>query len=75
MRSKRMRGYGSWSIGWKEAERTSNRSFNKDPGFGMVILYGFMILLVMTLFQVAVQTGNFLGFLLGIAILAGLAKK
>ena len=75
MRSKRMRGYGSWCMGWKEAEKSRKSHPNNDGnGLGSIIFYFFLIVIAITFFQVAVQTGNPLGILLGFAIITGMLK-
>lgn len=68
MRCSRMRGYGSFCLGWKEAERTKYEPSNNSGGGCLLI---FFTLLAFSFFKVAVETGNFVGFLLGIAVIAG----
>jgi Flp pilus assembly protein TadB len=58
-------------MGWREGERKSYPSGNSHPGF---FFYGFFLLLVLCFFKVAIETGNPLGVLFGIAIVAGLLK-
>lgn len=69
-----MRGYGSWSIGWREGERQRGQP-SGDPGSGMIFLYAFMALVVFCCFKVAVETGNFVAVLIGLGVVAGLLKK
>lgn len=69
-----MRGYGAWCMGWNEAERTKYRpSNNNNSGSGCLII--FFVLLAFCFFKVAFETGNFLGFLFGLAVLVGAFKK
>jgi hypothetical protein len=70
MRCSRMRGYGSWCIGWREGERLPPGPPSK-PG---IFFYGFMALVVFSCVKVGIETGNFMGFLLGLAVVAGLVK-
>lgn len=78
MRFRRMRGYGSWSIGWREGERRGSfqprNNGNNNGGLGPIILFGFLILTAITLVQVSIQTGSLLGILIGIALVAGILK-
>jgi hypothetical protein len=74
MRCRRMRGYGAWCMGWREGERKTYRPSNNDPGFGSILFYGFLVLVALTFFKVALETGNGLGILFGIAIIAGMLK-
>jgi hypothetical protein len=62
-----MRGYGSWSIGWREAENKSYKPDNSGNGC-LLVFFG---LIVLTSFKVAIETGNFLAFLIGLAVIAG----
>jgi hypothetical protein len=74
VRCKRMRGYGSWSIGWREGERQRGQPLG-DPGCGMLFLYAFLALVVFCCLKVTIETGNFMGVLIGLAVVAGLLKK
>jgi len=74
VRSSRMRGYGSWCIGWREGERQRGQPLG-DPGCGMFFFYAFFALLVFYCFKVSAETGNFMGVLIGLAVVAGLLKK
>ena len=73
MRSHRMRGYGSWCMGWNEAGRGGGGG-GDGGGCGMLLVYGFFILLALCFFKVALETGSGLGVLFGVAVLAGLLK-
>lgn len=70
MRSSRMRGYGSWSMGWREGERTPSPP-SSGPG---ILFYGFMLLVVVSFVKVAIDTGNPMAFLIGLAVIAGVIK-
>ena len=72
MRNHRMRGYGAWCMGWNEAERTKYQPSNNSGG-GCLIL--FFVLVALCFFKVAIETGNAMGVLLGIAVLVGAFKK
>lgn len=65
LRSKNMRGYGSWSMGWKEAERNPG-----PPGdnSGCLIPAGILIILIA---WASIQAGG-LGILFGLAAIAGI---
>lgn len=73
MRSSRMRGYGSWCIGWNEANRKPSPP-NDNGGCVIVALGLFFILLVLCLFKASLDTGSPLGFLFGICVIAGFIK-
>lgn len=76
MRCKRMRGYGSWCLGWKEGERASNRPSNNDNGgCGTTVVVGFILIVAFSFFKVAIESGNGLAFILGLAVIAGLMKS
>lgn len=64
-----MRGYGSWTIGWREGERTPNG----PPGEPGCLFWAFIGTLLLAALQVALQ-GNPLAILFGLAILAGVIK-
>jgi hypothetical protein len=69
MRSSRMRGYGAWNQGWRDAQRTP-----PGPSGGPGIFFWLFILLVLvTCVQVAIQ-GHPFAILLGLAVLAGALK-
>lgn len=70
MRCSRMRGYGSWCMGWREGERLPPG----PPGKPGIFFWGFMALLVFSFVKVGIETGNSMGFLLGLAVVAGLMK-
>jgi len=61
-----MRGYGSWTIGWREGERLPPGPPHK-PG---VLFWAFIGLVLFSCVQVALQ-GHPLAILFGLAILAG----
>jgi hypothetical protein len=69
MRSSRMRGYGSWTIGWREGERLPPGP-SQGPG---CLFWGFIAVLLYTCVQVAIQ-GHPFALLLGLAILIGAVK-
>lgn len=71
MRNHRMRGYGAWCMGWNEAQRTPYEPNNSGNGCLIV----FFVILALTFFKVAIETGTPLGFLIGIALLAGLFRR
>lgn len=68
MRCHRMRGYGVWCAGWREGERRGGGG----PG---IFFYGFMLLVVFSFFKVALETGNPMAFVLGLAVIAGIIKS
>jgi hypothetical protein len=74
MRCKRMRGYGSWCMGWREGERLPPGP-SGNGGCVMAFVYGFLILLAFTFFKVGIESGNGLAFIFGLAVIAGLLKK
>lgn len=75
MRSSRMRGYGSWSIGWNEARRKSNLPPNNNDNNGCAILFlGFSFLFLISCFKVSFETGSPLAIFIGLAAIAGTLK-
>lgn len=68
MRSSRMRGYGSWCMGWREAERKPSPP-SGGPG---IFFFAFMALVVFSCVKVAIETGNPMAFLIGLAVVAGI---
>ena len=66
MRRHRMRGYGAWCQGWRDAQRLPPGPPHK-PG---IFFWGFILLVIFSCLQVAAQ-GNPLAILFGLAILAG----
>lgn len=71
MRCHRMRGYGAWCAGWREGERRGGGG-GGGPG---IFFYGFMLLVVLSFFKVALETGNPMAFVLGLAVIAGVIKS
>lgn len=69
MRSHRMRGYGAWCQGWRDAERLPPGPPQR-PG---IIFWGFIVLVLFSCIQVALQ-GNPMALLIGLAVLAGVLK-
>ena len=69
MRSHRMRGYGAWCQGWNDAKRLPPGPPHK-PG---VIFWGFVVLVLFSCVQVALQ-GHPMALLFGLALLAGALK-
>lgn len=67
MRCSRMRGYGSWSIGWREGERLPP---GKPNGGCMFIFCGIVVLAALCSFA----QGTGMGFILGLAIILGMFK-
>lgn len=67
MRSSRMRGYGSWCMGWKDAPRTGPDN-NNNPSGCLII---FFIVLAFCFFKAAIEVGSGWGFIFGLALLAG----
>jgi len=70
-----MRGYGSWCLGWREGERPFHKQPSGDGNGCGLLAYGFLILVALTFFKVAIETGNGLGFIFGLAIILGLLKS
>lgn len=75
MRSSRMRGYGSWCMGWREGERRSGGGGGDGGGCGTLAAVLFFGLLAFSCFKVAVETGNIMGVVLGLAVIAGVVKS
>lgn len=73
MPSHRMRGYGSWSIGWREGERAGPPPSGNPWGCGVVAVL-FIILLLFTCLKVALETGNGMALLIGLAVVAGIVQ-
>lgn len=73
MRCKRMRGYGSWCIGWNEAKNKPYEP-NNNTGCGIVGLGLFFILLAICFVKASIDTGSPLGVLLAISVLTGFVK-
>lgn len=69
MRSSRMRGYGAWCQGWRDAQRTPP---GPPRGPGAAFWYLLAVVLFSCL-QVALQ-GHPFALLIGLAILAGVIK-
>lgn len=74
MRNHRMRGYGAWCMGWEEGERNPGGPPPNNNSGCMLLFAGLVILLALSCFKVAFETGNGMGILLGIAVIAGLVK-
>lgn len=70
MRCSRMRGYGSWCMGWREAERKPSPP-SKDPG---IFFWAVVAMIVFSFLKVAVETGNTTGLLIGIAVVIGVIQ-
>lgn len=73
MRSHRMRGYGAWCMGWRDGERNSA----PPPGNGWgcaVFAVGFAVLVLISSFRVAFETGSGLALLFGFAVVMGIVK-
>lgn len=68
-----MRGYGSWTIGWNEADRKSNLPTNNNNGCVWIII-GLGILFFISSVKATIETGNLFGICIGIAVLAGIIK-
>lgn len=66
MRNHRMRGFGSWSLGWWEAERLPPGPPHKPGCF----FWGFIALVLFSCIKVALE-GHPFALLLGLAVLAG----
>lgn len=69
MRSHRMRGYGAWCQGWRDAERLPPG----PPGSPGSVFWIFIGLVVLACVQTAIQ-GHPFALLLALAILAGAMK-
>lgn len=73
MRSSRMRGYGSWCIGWNEASRKQNQPSNNGNGCALFLI-GFGILFLISSIKVCFETGSPLALFFGLAVIAGIIK-
>lgn len=71
MRCSRMRGYGSWSIGWREGERLPPQPPGRPPMFFYVLVAIVLIVCV----RVAFETGNPMALLIGLGVLMGIMKS
>ena len=70
MRSSRMRGYGSWTIGWRE-----HKIIEPGPPSPLrFILWAFLGLVLCVCLNTALQ-GHPLALLFGLAIIAGALKS
>lgn len=71
-----MRGYGAWCLGWYEAERDRGGGGGPPGNNGgcMVLFMCLVGLFALSCFRVAFETGNMMGVLLGLAVIAGLVK-
>lgn len=72
LRCRKMRGYGSWCMGWKEAERLPPGPPGNGPG---IFFYCIVGLIVLTCGKVALETGNPAALLIGLGIIAGVMKS
>lgn len=70
MRSHRMRGYGAWCQGWRDAERLPNGP-PQPPGLFFWCIIG---IIVFACIQTALQGYPF-ALLLGLALVAGALKR
>lgn len=77
MRNHRMRGYGSWCIGWNEGSRKTYQPTKNTSNNGNGCVLVFVVLFALCSFKVAIESGNFWGLVFGLAVLAGFfgAKK
>ncbi len=64
-----MRGYGSWTIGWRQDERAPTGPPDK-PG----VVFWCLIALVIFVCMKVVMEGNPFAILIGLSILAGAIK-
>lgn len=71
MRSSRMRGYGSWTIGWREGERNRGGP-SGDNGGCLIVALPLIGLILFSAVKVSLETGNFLAILFGLAIIMGI---
>lgn len=69
-----MHGYGAWCLGWWEAERDRGPSPPGNGGGCMVLFVCLVGLFALSCFRVAFETGNGMGIVLGLAVIAGLVK-
>jgi hypothetical protein len=65
-----MRGYGSWSIGWNEAERNPTPPPGDNWGCGLLSI-AFIIIVICTSLKTSVETGNVFALIIGLAIAGG----
>jgi hypothetical protein len=61
-------------VSWLERGRAALQPSGDGNGCGL-LAYGFLILVALTFFKVAIETGNGLGFIFGLAIIFGLLKS
>jgi hypothetical protein len=67
MRSSRMRGYGSWTIGWREGERQPPG----EPNNGcMLVFCGIVVLAALSV----MSQGTPIAFAIGMAIIFGMVN-
>lgn len=69
MRSSRMRGYGAWNQGWRDAQRLPSGP-PSPPG---CLFWGFMGVILYACTMTAIQ-GHPFALVIGLAILAGALK-
>lgn len=67
-----MRGYAFWCMGWDENDPSPGPPGNN--GGCMVLFMCLVGLFALSCFRVAFETGNMMGVLLGLAVIAGLLK-
>jgi hypothetical protein len=68
-----MRGYGSWCLGWKDAERNPGPPPQRD-GCGLFILVVVIGLVAFSTLKVAAETGSGFAIVLGICIILGMLR-
>ena len=69
-----MRGYGSWTIGWREGERNRGGPSPEPGGCGTLLFVGFIAIVIFSFLKTSLETGNPMGLILGLAVVAGVMK-
>ena len=74
MRSSRMRGYGAWTMGWREGERRSGGGGGGGGNGCAFVMVCLAVLFMFSCIKVVLETGNVYALLIGIAVIAGVVQ-